>query len=257
MMRYSSSRLAGSREPMNTPYRQFGAGADHGRHPYDHDRDHDRDRDHHRHHRMIYWNGGIYPYPYFYSGYPIYAGTINPWLFGPDDYDQDQSAANYGSAGNYDPAGNDASDQTDGEDESGDPQYPYAPDPNYAGQYGMQQPASPQYAPQAQSGAQSQPPAARQPSAARQPYTGNAPSTRPNTAQEQPQRSSAGLSSPAVTVIFKDGRPEEHIHDYLLTGDTLTVFEPHYRQIPLDQVNLAATQAANQAAGVDFRVPRQ
>ena len=71
------------------------------------------------------------------------------------------------------------------------------------------------------------------------------------------QGSSAALDSPSVTVIFKDGRPEEHIHDYLLTADTLTVFEPHYRQIPLDQVNLAATQATNLEAGVEFRVPRQ
>jgi hypothetical protein len=33
------------------------------------------------------------------------------------------------------------------------------------------------------------------------------------------------------------------------------VYEPHYRQIPLEQVDVAATVAANREAGVDFRVP--
>jgi hypothetical protein len=59
----------------------------------------------------------------------------------------------------------------------------------------------------------------------------------------------------AVTVIFKDGRPSEQIHNYLLTSTTLTVLDPKYRVIPLDQINLAATEATNQADGIDFRVP--
>jgi len=198
---------------------------------------------------MVYWNGGLYPYPYFFSGYPIYTGDVDPWLFGPDDYDQDQSSMGYGSAGSDGSGGSDGSTASDGsagdygEDGSGYPQSPYAPDPGYAGQYGMGQPASPQYAPGG----------ARQSAPARQPYTGSAPENRPDS--QQPQGSSVGSNSAAVTVIFKDGRPPEHIRNYLLTADTLTVFEPHYRQIPLGQVDMAATVAANEEAGVDFRVP--
>lgn len=59
----------------------------------------------------------------------------------------------------------------------------------------------------------------------------------------------------ALTVIFNDGRPPEQIHNYLLTADSLTVLDSHYRQIPLAQIDVAATEQANRAAGVDFRVP--
>jgi hypothetical protein len=59
----------------------------------------------------------------------------------------------------------------------------------------------------------------------------------------------------AVTLIFKDGRPAEQIHNYLLTRDTLYVDDQHRREIPVDQLDLAATVKANRAAGVDFRIP--
>lgn len=70
-----------------------------------------------------------------------------------------------------------------------------------------------------------------------------------------PAYSSTAAPEDPVTVIFKDGRAPEQIHNYLLTSTTLTVLDAHYRQIPLDDVNIAATVAANRAAGVDFRVP--
>jgi hypothetical protein len=65
----------------------------------------------------------------------------------------------------------------------------------------------------------------------------------------------AATPAKTVTVIFNDGRPAEQIHNYLLTSDMLTVFDPQYHEIPLAQVNVAATEQANRAAGVDFRVP--
>ncbi len=65
----------------------------------------------------------------------------------------------------------------------------------------------------------------------------------------------AATPAKTVTVIFNDGRPAEQIHNYLLTSNTLTVFDPEYREIPLAQVDVAATEQANRAAGVDFRVP--
>jgi hypothetical protein len=59
----------------------------------------------------------------------------------------------------------------------------------------------------------------------------------------------------AVTLIFNDGRPSEQIHNYLLTATTLTVLDQKYREIPLGQINLAATEETNRAAGIDFHVP--
>jgi hypothetical protein len=56
-------------------------------------------------------------------------------------------------------------------------------------------------------------------------------------------------------LIFKDGRPSEQIHNYLLTATTLTVLDQKYREIPVDQINLDATEQTNRADGIDFRVP--
>ena len=224
-MRFGGSRFAGSRGRMTgTPYRRFGTAADHTHNPY-----HPGDHDGHHHHRMVYWNGGVYPYGYFYPGYPILTGYVDPWLFGPDDYDanEHQSAA---TADAYDPDY---------------PQVPYA-----HGQYPQDQDSSSGYAPEQRAQQDTQHPL---PGAGRQPYTGSTQgATAPNLA------GSAGEPGRApLTVIFTDGRPAERFHNYLLTADTLTVFEPHYRQIPLNQVNLSATEAANQAAGVEFRPPGQ
>lgn len=59
----------------------------------------------------------------------------------------------------------------------------------------------------------------------------------------------------AVTLIFKDGRPAEQIHNYLLTRTTLYVDDQHRRAIPTDELDLVATAKANQDAGVDFQLP--
>jgi len=75
-----------------------------------------------------------------------------------------------------------------------------------------------------------------------------------------PPRARASQAAPpenedAVTLIFKDGRPPEQIHNYILTRTTLYVRDQHHRDIPVDQLDLAATEKANQLAGVDFQLP--
>jgi hypothetical protein len=60
----------------------------------------------------------------------------------------------------------------------------------------------------------------------------------------------------AVTLVFKDGRPAEHIHNYAMTRTTLYVQDPHHREIPIDELDLPATVKANREAGVSFAVPQ-
>jgi hypothetical protein len=62
-------------------------------------------------------------------------------------------------------------------------------------------------------------------------------------------------SNEAVTLIFKDGRPPVQIHNYLLTRDTLFVGDRRSSQIPVDQLDIPATEKVNRDAGVDFRLP--
>ncbi len=61
--------------------------------------------------------------------------------------------------------------------------------------------------------------------------------------------------SEAVTLVFKDGRPSEQVHNYLMTRTTIYVQDEHRHSIPVDQLDMAATAKTNQDAGVDFQVP--
>jgi len=71
----------------------------------------------------------------------------------------------------------------------------------------------------------------------------------------------AGAAAPARpdqprTRILKSGRAPIKVRNYLMTSRVLTDLDSqHYEQIPLDQIDLAATQRINTAAGVDFQVP--
>ena len=65
----------------------------------------------------------------------------------------------------------------------------------------------------------------------------------------------APASEQAVTLVFKDGRPAEQIHNYLLTRTTLYVDDRHHRAIPTEELDLVATAKANQEAGIDFQLP--
>ena len=81
----------------------------------------------------------------------------------------------------------------------------------------------------------------------------------PETAQvEQP--AAAAVSAPVdeqpLTVIFKGGRAPVKMQNYMMTAKVLTDLDPrHYERIPLDEINIAATQRVNSAAGVEFDVP--
>jgi len=61
--------------------------------------------------------------------------------------------------------------------------------------------------------------------------------------------------SPAATLIFKDGRAPEQIHNYLLSRTTVFVMDKPQREIPVAQLDVAATEKVNRGYGVDFHLP--
>jgi hypothetical protein len=81
----------------------------------------------------------------------------------------------------------------------------------------------------------------------------------PNQRPPYPAQQSAeapAISSMPLTVIFKDGRSPIQVRNYLMTAKLLTDLDSyHYEQIPLEQIDLAATKRFNTFAGVDFQVP--
>jgi hypothetical protein len=61
---------------------------------------------------------------------------------------------------------------------------------------------------------------------------------------------------PVVTLLYKDGRPEERIQNYALTRTTLFVLDGRSsREIALDELDLPRTEEANRDAGVPFDLP--
>ena len=77
--------------------------------------------------------------------------------------------------------------------------------------------------------------------------------------QRMPYTSLSAQSTPAeqnpVTLIFRNGSAPRQVHNYMLTAKTLWVLDQTYQEIPLDQIDIAATVAKNRAAGIDFHVP--
>jgi len=63
---------------------------------------------------------------------------------------------------------------------------------------------------------------------------------------------------PELTLIFRDGHTQA-IHNYVLTPSDLVVLDQastgRQQQIPLDELNLPATEKAAQQAGLDFSPP--
>lgn len=63
---------------------------------------------------------------------------------------------------------------------------------------------------------------------------------------------------PSVTIVYKDGHSQQ-IHNYALTRTALLLLDEaatgRTPQIPLADINLAATEQVNRDAGVDFRPP--
>ncbi|HEY1903158.1 MAG TPA: hypothetical protein VGG56_12030 [Terracidiphilus sp.] len=150
-------------------------------------------------------------------GYPVWGAPYFLSDPGFDDYDDDSSAY----AQQQEP------EQQQPEPQEPDQQMgPYAPAPYSGSPY-----AGGSYPPQ--------------------PYPGpsySAPSA-------QPRPVPAPASEETVTLVFKDGRPPEQIHNYLMTANTLFVGDQRHREIPVDQLDLAATAKANREAGVDFHLP--
>jgi hypothetical protein len=59
-----------------------------------------------------------------------------------------------------------------------------------------------------------------------------------------------------VTLVFKDGRPAQKIHNYALTRTTLYVTDGRHREIAVADLDLVATEKANREAGVNFQLPQ-
>jgi hypothetical protein len=81
------------------------------------------------------------------------------------------------------------------------------------------------------------------------------PSTAYRPAYVRPQPAQEPEAETPVTLIYKDGRPPEQIQNYILTRTTLYVQQSHPREIPVDQLDLAATQKVNKDAGLEFQLP--
>ena len=75
-------------------------------------------------------------------------------------------------------------------------------------------------------------------------------------AYDPPAHSSAPATQIATTIVFKDRRPAQQIHNYALTQTDLYVTDAQRRDIPLDEIDVAATEKANRAAGIEFQVPQ-
>ncbi len=59
----------------------------------------------------------------------------------------------------------------------------------------------------------------------------------------------------AATVVFRDGHTEE-VENYAVVGQTLWIFnEQRAHKVPLAQINVEATDQANQQRGIDLHLP--
>lgn len=186
-----------------------------GRYPH---RDRYRDHDRDRRHGGSF--GYVYPYAYAYP-YVIDPGFYD---WGPSDYAENEQGAN---ANGYDANG------------YVDANGPYGQAPGYRAE-----PPYPGYGdvPDAQQQGYAQPPAAIAP-AQRQEYHFAAPSQAP-------------VSTKSLTVMFKSGRAPMTMHNYMVNSTHLTdLDDEHFETIPVDQIDVAATQQANRSSGIDFQIP--
>lgn len=201
-------------------YRRGYGSHDPHRAPY---RGHDRDR-----RRDRRWNRGSYGYGYGYSPgylytYPI---VVDPGFYdwGATDYSEDEESADAG-----------------GSAYQGGPEYS---GPAYAGPGYADQPAYPE-----------------NPDAPYPPQRGNSQKPVENA---EPQRQEYHFAAPTAAtakterlkVIFKDGRAPMTIQNYMVNARSLTDLDSdHFVKIPLEQIDVAATQEANRSHGIDFQVP--
>lgn len=80
----------------------------------------------------------------------------------------------------------------------------------------------------------------------------SAPAVSPRAAPEPPE---PVVAQPSTVLVFKDGHRSEVVN-YAIVGDTLFDFSgERARRIPIADLDIAATQKANDAAGVEFKLP--
>jgi len=175
---------------------------------------------------------------YGYAGYPWlgipYLGYYGSDLLGyPSDF-FDTSDTSDGSANNYVT-----------EDYPGSYAYPpQGPDPNQDdSNQGYQNQGNPNQGDQ-NLDFENQPNPPNQPYG----YQTSPQNYRPNRAVAPPP------DQPTVTLVFMDGHRQQ-IHNYILSRDTLTVLDLRSQQIPVERIDLAATEKLNKDAGVSFHLP--
>jgi hypothetical protein len=72
----------------------------------------------------------------------------------------------------------------------------------------------------------------------------------------QPEREATSQSAPATVLVFRDQHQQE-IQNYAIAGGTLWVLTAQSaKKIPLSELDLTATQRANDERGIEFQVPR-
>jgi hypothetical protein len=177
------------------------------------------------HYRQPYYGGlSVYPYPWPYYWWPYYSYGWNwpwiPYLGGWDSQDY------------YTPDQNASPDQYQN-------QYPY----QYPYPYPYQNPD--QYS-------APEPPPDPEPD----PVQGNA--ARPAYEPALAASPAVAIAEPTVTIVYKDGHAEQ-VRNFALTRTTLLMMDNaaagFVLSVPLELVDLPATQQANRATGVDFRLP--
>lgn len=174
------------------------------------------DHDHgHGHHDGHHRAGYVYPGLY---GYPYYSYpvVIDPGFY--DWGDSDYSDDQPGANANFYP------NQAPG----------YTNEPPYPDE------GAPQYQPQ------------------RDAYNPPPPAAAPVQVQEYhfADPNSASTAGPPLTVIFKGDRTPLKMQNFMVNSAFLTDLDrEHFEKIPLDEVDIAATQQTNRRHGIDFRVP--
>jgi hypothetical protein len=72
-------------------------------------------------------------------------------------------------------------------------------------------------------------------------------------AQQQSEKEAEPVMRPTV-LVFRDQHKQE-VENYAIVGQMLWAFSPQHQRIPLSELDLPATQRANEERGVDFNVP--
>ena len=84
-----------------------------------------------------------------------------------------------------------------------------------------------------------------------------APPQRPHYRQRQPtpqSRETSPSTLPDTVLVYRDQHKLE-VENYAIVGQTLWAFSPKAQKIPLSELDLQATERANDERGVTFHVP--